>query len=504
MDEGRQFDVIVIGGGGSGLAAAASAAEHGARVLLLEKQPELGGSTGMAVGSFTTSRTVYQEKAGIEDSAEDHIEDAAMFAAPELEARNNHALRRFFLSHSSESLKWLKGMGIDFHGPSPEPPNRVARMHNVVPSAKAYIVELERKLRRCGGTILCDAPAKKILKEDHRAVGVLAEPRGEPTEFRAAKGVVLGAGDYSSAPDLIAKYKGEEYAAIEAINVNCHGDGHRLAKDAGAQLVNMDVTYGPELRFIPPEKKGLIALLPTRGIFRRIMGKLLPLTPKPIMNAVIKRQLVTWQHPENALFNDGAILVNCRGDRFCNEKATPEREIAIAEQPGKTCYILLDRRLIELYSDWPHFVSTAPEIAYAYVEDYLRLRPDVSVSGPDLGSVAEARGLSPENLSAAVASFSESVSGRAEDAFGRTGDAHPLDGDRWVLLGPAKSYFTMAEGSPAVDLDCRVLDPSGRPIGNLYAVGNNGLGGQILWGHGLHIAWAITSGRLVGKALAKK
>ena len=37
----------------------------------------------------------------------------------------------------------------------------------------------------------------------------------------------------------------------------------------------------------------------------------------------------------------------------------------------------------------------------------------------------------------------------------------------------------------------------------LYAVGQNGLGGMVLWGHGLHIAWALTSGRLVGPVLMK-
>jgi hypothetical protein len=33
-------------------------------------------------------------------------------------------------------------------------------------------------------------------------------------------------------------------------------------------------------------------------------------------------------------------------------------------------------------------------------------------------------------------------------------------------------------------------------------VGQNGLGGLVLWGEGLHIAWAITSGRMVGRRLA--
>ena len=58
-------DVIVVGGGGSGLAAAVSAAENGACVLLLEKNPELGGSTRWSVGSVTSSGTPHQRRAGI-------------------------------------------------------------------------------------------------------------------------------------------------------------------------------------------------------------------------------------------------------------------------------------------------------------------------------------------------------------------------------------------------------------------------------------------------------
>jgi fumarate reductase flavoprotein subunit len=86
--------------------------------------------------------------------------------------------------------------------------------------------------------------------------------------------------------------------------------------------------------------------------------------------------------------------------------------------------------------------------------------------------------------------------------MGRRDDEHRLEGRRWVLLGPAKAYFTTTEGSPPVNEQQEVLDADGRPIPGLYAVGQNGLGGQILWGHGLHIAWAMTSGRLVGQRLA--
>ncbi len=80
----NQYDVIVVGGGGSGLAAAVAAAEHGVQVLLLEKTSHLGGTTGIAVGSFTANRTVYQRRAGIDDNADDHEADAARFGPPQV------------------------------------------------------------------------------------------------------------------------------------------------------------------------------------------------------------------------------------------------------------------------------------------------------------------------------------------------------------------------------------------------------------------------------------
>ena len=116
------------------------------------------------------------------------------------------------------------------------------------------------------------------------------------------------------------------------------------------------------------------------------MGVVARRLPGFVMRAMIKRLLVTWQHPENAMFDDGAVLVNREGRRFVDERKWPEREIAVADQPGKIAYMLLDARLIARYSRWPHFISTAPDIAYAYAADYLWLRPDVSIAA---GSVEE-------------------------------------------------------------------------------------------------------------------
>jgi fumarate reductase flavoprotein subunit len=66
-----------------------------------------------------------------------------------------------------------------------------------------------------------------------------------------------------------------------------------------------------------------------------------------------------------------------------------------------------------------------------------------------------------------------------------------------------KAYFTTTEGGAMVDRQMRVLDDQGDVIPGLFAVGQNGLSGMVLWSHGLHIAWAMTSGRLAGEALMR-
>ncbi len=483
----REYDVIVVGGGGSGLAAAVSAAEEGARVALFEKRPTLGGTTGIAVGSFTAAGTRMQQAQGIVDSPAAHAEDAAKFAAENIESRNNEPLRKFFLERAAETLAWLESLGLSFYGPSPEPPNRVPRMHNVVPGAKAYIAALQLKLLQQGGDIHTSAAVRSLLKENDRVSGVTVELSGQSVPFSSRRGVILAAGDYAASQQLIARFKGPEYAAIEGINPYADGDGHLLAEQAGARLVNMDITYGPELRFVAPIHKAF-HWLPASGRWGRVMGAIARRLPRALMKAYIKRLLVTWQHPENALFDDGALLINRAGQRFTDERIWPSRELAVAQQPGKEAFLLLDRNVRVRYSAWPHFISTAPDIAYAYVADYLRLRPDVAIEGSTLAAIAEQRGIDPNGLEATVE---------------QTRQTRPNFSGPWVLLGPVKAYFTTTEGGAAVNERLQVLDANGNIIPGLYAAGQNGLGGQILWGHGLHIAWAITSGRLAGQAAAQ-
>ncbi|MEX0819667.1 MAG: FAD-dependent oxidoreductase [Pirellulaceae bacterium] len=488
------FDVIVVGAGGSGLAAAYSAAEHGGRVLVFEKRPQPGGTTGIAVGSFTAAGTSLQRQAGVEDNPEQHIEDAGNFPPDEIEARNADAMRAFFLREAATTFEWLRGIGLSFVGPSPEPPNRQPRMHNVVPGAKAYIAALQLGLQRQGAVLRSNVAVESLVRDGDRVVGVRAVVDGITREFLATRGVILAAGDYASNRELIARHKGEQYREIEGINPFATGDGHELAKNAGGKLVNMDVTYGPELRFVPSSKRPFQQWLPASGVAARAIGVVAARLPNWLMRSMIKRLLVTWQHPENALFDDGAILLNREGNRFVDETKYPDREVALAAQPGKIAYILLDGRLINRYSAWPHFISTAPDIAYAYVADYQRLRPDVTHRGTTLDKVARQVALDPASVRRSVQDYNASLPERGPQRS-------PLEQGPWVLMGPVKAYFTTTEGGAVVNQQMQVLAEDGSVIPGLYAVGQNGLSGMILWSHGLHIAWAMTSGRLTGIAV---
>jgi fumarate reductase flavoprotein subunit len=73
----------------------------------------------------------------------------------------------------------------------------------------------------------------------------------------------------------------------------------------------------------------------------------------------------------------------------------------------------------------------------------------------------------------------------------------------FYALGPVKSWIVFSEGGLKIDTHFRVLDRQGQPIKGLYAAGSAGQGGLLLEGHGHHLAWAFTSGRLAGEQAVK-
>lgn len=468
-----RFDVIVVGGGGSGLAAAASAAEGGARVLLVEKAKTIGGTTALAIGSITATQTRLQRLAGIHDHPDSHFDDIAKFSDG-TPSEDRPDLRRVLVDHVTETVAWLEAKGISFFGPMPEPPHSKPRMINALPNARAYIYFLEKACRNAGVEIRTSCAVKDLILENDVVVGIEVAGEHGAEQIGACAGVILATGDFSGGKALKSVFM-PSLEPVDPINPSNTGDGQLIAQKHGSNIINGHLAYA-ELRFIAPQRRPLLARLPPSRALTSFMRWSLANAPAVLLRPFILSFVTTFLAPDRSLFSEGAILVNDDGDRIDLQTKAPH--LALAQQPNKVGYIVFGQAVATRFNRWPHFVSTAPGIAYAYLDDYRRNRKDLFHLGENASELADKLGMSAEALA-------KSVPGGPDQ--------------RVYALGPVKGWVVFTEGGANVDEDHSVIRSDGSRISGLLAVGSAGQGGLLLNGHGHHLAWAFTSGRRAGK-----
>jgi len=471
---GPDPDLIVVGAGGAGLAAAVAAAQAGARVLVLEKLAGLAGTTSRSVGSFAAAGTRLQRAAGIRDNAQDFAEDIVLACSETAEPAD---VRHMLAREAAPTLDWLESMGLVLVGPFPEPPNRVPRMHNAVPAGMSYLKVLHKAALGAGVELRFGCRVAELLRGPTGIAGVSYRQDGAQKQVRARLGVILAAGDFSADTGLRERFLAAPAVAAVPINPQSTGDGHRMAMEAGAQMRRMDAVFGPQLRFPPPAAAPWFHRLPHWRWLLRIAAAYVAHMPKAMIAPFVRQLLVAHMSPAQGLFDAGCVLVDSTGRRL-GEAGRAVDELAVA--PGGAGYVIGDRRIADRFRAYPYFISTAPGVAYAYFQDYERGRPDLVRWAPDRAALARALGLDADLL--------------AHSAAGLQGEL--------FALGPVQAMLTVTEGGARIDTSCRVLDESDRPIPGLYAVGAVGQSGLLLKGHGLHLAWAMTSGRVAGLAAA--
>lgn len=488
-------DVVVVGGGGSGLAAAIGAASRGARVVLLEKNPKLGGTTARSIGSISATQTADQKREGINDTPDEHFEDMGKFSQQHADRPDNEALARVLVDNVPETMRWLAELGVVFLGPLEEPPHRKPRMHQIMPNSAAYIFHLERRARKMGVNIVTQARARRLLTSNGEVTGVEYELSDGAVETAdAERGVILAAGDYAADPEFKAKFISPAVGATEAVNPTNTGDGHRMALNFGARIINQDM-YGGGMRFVRPARPAWQSRLPPSRWLMRVANLALRLAPQSVVRRFLMGFLTTVVVPQRELFHDGAILINKKGERFADE--TKGMVFDLAYQPEGIGYILFDAGVANKFTQWPHYISTAPGIAFAYLQDYEKNRPDLFHRGETLAALAAELGMDPGTLQSTVHAYN--TSNEASVCGTRPEIMH----GPYYALGPVRNYINYTDGGLAINTGLQVLGANDVPIPRLYAAGATGQGGLLLKGHGNHLGWGFTSGRLAGQYAAQ-
>lgn len=453
-----ETDVIVIGGGLAGYCAALAAAAANASVLLLEKQPAIGGSTALSGGFFAFAGTDLQKAAGIDDSNERLFEDLRKAGANE----NDPALLEVYVRQQLATYEWLISIGVKFRAVELSSAQSVPRTHPTDPQALlARIAGLAGRSGRV--TMLPNAAASRLVQHEvgGRVVGVEAIIDRKAEVIAARRGVVLASGGFSRNETMVRQYAPHEAAGVLYGGAGNTGDGIRMACALGAGVRDMG--------FI----KGTFGYHPNA---RTEAGR--DWTKLPVYR--------------------GGIAVNTLGRRFVDEsKSYKLLGDAVLGQPGALAYQIFDQNIMDWSSDG------VPPFDFRSTQ-----RRGLVFEAPTLAELAAKIGVDAKQFEATVARYNGFVDSGCDEDYGRDGLSTHYG--KLVKIARAPYYaYPSTSGIIAtycgltVDPGARVLNVFEEPIARLYAAGEI-MGGfhGVSYMTGSALGKAIIFGRIAGRAAA--
>ena len=253
--ETHDYDVLVIGAGGAGLRAAIEASAAGAKVGVICKSLLGKAHTVMAEGGVAAALAHVDPK----DSWKVHFRDTMLGG----KLLNHWRMAQLHAQEAPERVRELERWGAVFDRTQD---GRILQRNFGGHSAPrlAHVgdrtgLEMIRTLQdegvHRGFDVFMECTVTKLLKSDGRVVGCFAYRRenGRFLVFRA-KSTVLATGGIGKAFKVTSN--SWEYT----------GDGHALAYEAGAELIDMEfVQFHPTGMVWPPGVMGILVTEAVRG-----------------------------------------------------------------------------------------------------------------------------------------------------------------------------------------------------------------------------------------------
>ncbi|MDP3487158.1 MAG: FAD-dependent oxidoreductase [Bacillota bacterium] len=377
---GSSKDVLVIGGGGGGLVAAITAAEKGAKVVLVEKLPALGGNTLIAATGITASNTNLHT-AERQFTVEDHITrtmDAAKTDKPNIE------LVKILAQQSADGFAWLQSLGLKY---------KLHATDNfwIIPESGHFgnqlvaALKTEAEKNKKNLTIMLDTEALELITDKNGAVigaKVLDKKTNKTKEIRA-KSVILATGGFGNAPDLMSEYNPNFKGAFSVMSTaGPTGDGFRMALKLNAGTVDMQYHQ--------------MRPLATPGYW--------------IRETVLSEPEI------------GGILVNKEAKRFAAETLSPLQLVPqILAQTGRVGYVVFD------------------SVVAATSNGKAAIANGQMVSADTIEALASKLGLNAEALGSTVDGYNA-----GQDEFGRTSMGVVQIGPFYGVEVRPSSHYTMA------------------------------------------------------------
>ena len=469
-DKTLDADVVIVGGGGAGLASAVSAAKQGASVILIEKTGFLGGNSIVSGGIYNAPdpalQDKYTEKIAIEQMMEPAMAEApvieehkALMEAvrseyeafkktdkPLYDSPNWFALQTWnggdkvaelklvqTLANSALSgLEWLREMGMVFedrvfHGAGSLYPRTHA---SIEPNGTGYIRTFVDTLDSMDNVqILMDTTGTSLVTQDGRVTGVLAKGKdGSLITLNAKKGVILTTGGFAGNVKLRQEYcEGDKWPdlgpQIPTSNVSgVTGDGIFMARDVGADLVNMDQIQ--------------------------------------LLHCCNPKTGATYDITSVSMSN---VFINKNGERFVREDG--RRDVmskAIIQQPDGIMYILFS-------ADLAPDASQAKTLGGQSLQYYLDNKLSGYEMGETLAELAGKLGIPAANLEKTISDYNGYVES-GNDPLGRLSFSGKIQtGPYYAYPRSPAVHHTM--GGVRIDESARALDKDGAPIPGLYCAG---------------------------------